>query len=370
MPASVAGGRRKIRGPGNLGFGPRLVSVPRIGTIRLGGIGIDKPHRLPIRCQDPLRHMPWPKFAICPNHGSIRLLLGLRLGYRIACAFGQAQDGQAFPGLQGNGSFSPGKRKGAVFVPPADGVAAAGNGRPVVTFHVHLDLVAFPGRRGVAGDRLCDGQPLRPIVGHPHRYRAGKQVRDVLILQIRFQAGIRTRIMLVALLDQQLGPAHIRFQGHIVQRGFPVGIIQAIVQQLIGVVILQMKDIRPGGNPIDPITGNGKLLARLVPGYACGQGCLDVLQGGVHVVLRGELHHALDHRPNAPQHADPIFRLPCVRIYPGIVHNDVYRRRVGLVACGRAGLHQIIFPLFQHLALGGEKPSAFQAQGASGAFRP
>ena len=97
MPASVAGGRRKIRGPGNLGFGPRLVPVPRIGTIRLGGIGIDKPHRLPIVCQCPRRLIPLLGLAVVHrNRGSIRLLLGLRLGYRIACAFGQAQDGQAF----------------------------------------------------------------------------------------------------------------------------------------------------------------------------------------------------------------------------------------------------------------------------------
>ena len=91
------------------------------------------------------------------------------------------------------------------------------------------------------------------------------------------------------------------------------------------------------------------------------QGGLDVVEGIVHIVVRGKLHHGSDDGTDTPEDFHAVAFYPGAGIDAGIVHNH---RRNDLrlpIACGRAGLHQIVFPGLEDMPRRGEDAAALQA---------
>ena len=48
---------------------------------------------------------------------------------------------------------------------------------------------------------------------------------------------------------------------------------------------------------------------------------LDVVEGGVNVIVRGKLHHALDQFAHAQVDRDHIFFFPCIGVNAGVIHD-------------------------------------------------
>ena len=228
-----------------------------------------------------------------------------------------------------------------------EGGHAVGEGHPAVGAAHTLRAVPAQGHgefplfvfiSGGAGHGLTDSQAACILhICHLYRAGAGKEGSDVLISQIRFRR-IQLPMMIHALLDAQPSPAFIHTQGDRAVRN-----TGAVFQYFVGRTVTQMQGVVPAFfvycTPFDAVL---HFLAGLEHG-------LDVVEGGIHVVIHDKLQHALEDRPHAPEYGDAVVFAPCVGVDASVVYDDFDDLITLHISIRRTCLYQIVSAVYQIL---------------------